>query len=113
MNDRGIRRGAWENLALAVLMAAVPGYAGDPAVGRQKAIQCQACHGLNGLARIPQAPHLAGQNAAYLEKALKDYRSGARKDEMMSVVAKALSDQDIRDLAAYYQSIEIVVKPPR
>jgi cytochrome c553 len=112
MIKRGSRRGAWEYLALAALIAALPAHAGEMA-GHQKAVQCQACHGLDGLARIPQAPHLAGQNAAYLEKALKDYRSGARKDEMMSVVAKALSDQDIRDLAAYYQSIEIVVKPPR
>ncbi|WP_333843042.1 c-type cytochrome [Pelomicrobium sp.] len=113
MTDRGMGRGAWKVLALAVLMAAIPAHAGDAAAGRQKAIQCQACHGLDGLARIPQAPQLAGQNAVYLEKALKEYRSGARKDEMMSVVAKGLSDQDIRDLAAYYQSIEIVVKPPR
>ena len=46
--------------------------------------------------------NLAGQSDIYLVKALKDYRSGARKDDMMSLVAPALKDQDIDDLAAYY-----------
>jgi cytochrome c553 len=86
--------------------------AGDAAAGRQKALQCQTCHGLDGLSRLPEAPHLAGQPEAYLVKALNDYREGARKNEMMSVVAPALSDQDVADLAAYYAAIEIEAKPP-
>jgi cytochrome c553 len=86
--------------------------AGDVTAGRQKALACQACHGLDGRAKIPEAPNLAGQTDIYLVKALKDYRSGARKDDMMSLVAPALKDQDIDDLTAYYSAIEVSVGLP-
>jgi cytochrome c553 len=86
--------------------------AGDVTAGRHKALMCQACHGLDGKAKLPEAPNLAGQSEIYLAKTLKDYRSGARKDDMMSLVAPALKDQDIDDLAAYYSAIEISVGPP-
>jgi cytochrome c553 len=86
--------------------------AGDVAAGRQKALACQTCHGLDGEAKIPEAPNLAGQSAAYLVKALKDYRSGARKNDMMSIVAPTLKDNDIDDLAAYYSAIQVTVTPP-
>lgn len=86
--------------------------AGDVAAGRQKALMCQTCHGLDGKAKIPQAPSLAGQNELYLAKALKDYRSGARKNDMMSLVVPMLKDKDIDDLAAYYSAIEVTVGPP-
>jgi cytochrome c553 len=86
--------------------------AGNVAAGRHKALMCQTCHGLDGRAKIPEAPNLAGQNAIYLVKSLKDYRSGARKNEMMSLVAPALKDQDIDDLAAYYSAIEVTIGPP-
>ena len=57
---------------------------------------------------------LAGQEEVYLVKALKDFKTGERKNEMMSVLAPALSDQDIDDLAAYYASIPVTVgKPPQ
>ena len=98
--------------AVAVLLAASgPTFAGDPKAGRQKALQCQTCHGLDGTSKIPEAPNLAGQVEQYLVKAMTDYRSGARKNDMMSLVAPALSDQDIADLAAYYAGIEIEVRP--
>jgi cytochrome c553 len=86
--------------------------AGDAKAGRQKAVKCQACHGLDGQAKLPDSPNLAGQNPIYLAKALQDYRSGARHNEMMSVVAHLLADQDIADLAAYYAAIPITVGPP-
>jgi cytochrome c553 len=86
--------------------------AGDIAAGRQKALMCQTCHGLDGKSKIPEAPSLAGQSAAYLTKALNDYRSGARKNDMMSLVAPTLKDKDVEDLAAYYSAIEITVSPP-
>ena len=73
---------------------------------------CQTCHGLDGKAKIPEAPNLAGQSELYLVKALKDYRSGARKNDMMSLVAPTLEDKDIDDLAAYYAAIEVTVAPP-
>jgi cytochrome c553 len=86
--------------------------AGDRKAGRQKALQCQACHGLDGLAKIPGAPHIAGQVEEYLVKSLTDYKTGSRKHEMMTVVMQNMGQQDIADLAAYYAAIEIEVKPP-
>jgi cytochrome c553 len=99
---------------LAVSTLAVPDgrAAGDVAAGRQKALMCQTCHGLDGKAKIPEAPSLAGQSAVYLTKALNDYRSGARKNDMMSLVAPTLKDKDVEDLAAYYSAIEVTVLPP-
>ncbi|WP_460449391.1 c-type cytochrome [Alsobacter sp. SYSU BS001988] len=97
----------------AALAVASQAQAADVKAGRQKALQCQTCHGLDGMSKIPEAPHLAGQIEDYLVKALKDYKSGARKNEMMSVVAPNLSDADMADLAAYYSAIQIeVVKRP-
>lgn len=82
----------------------------DIAAGRRKATACQACHGMDGLSKLPDAPNLAAQPAPYLERELRAYRSGSRRNEMMSVAAKTLSDEDIRDLAAYYAAIQIDVK---
>ncbi len=101
---------------IAVLMAGLSSAAlaadGDPAAGRRKALQCQTCHGLDGLSKLPEAPHIAGQPEPYLVKSLNDFRQGVRKNEMMDVVAKELTDQDVADLAAYYSAIEVTVKPP-
>ncbi|MBN3766920.1 cytochrome c [Burkholderia sp. Ac-20365] len=97
-------------MPLAVVFAvagfACPANAADVAKGRAKAIQCQACHGMDGIAKIPEAPNLAGQNEDYLVKALKDFKSGVRQNDMMSVVAKPLSDEDIANLAAFYHSLK-------
>jgi cytochrome c553 len=87
--------------------------AGDAAAGRNKAKRCQTCHGLDGKATIPEAPNLAAQSEIYLLKALKDYQSGARKNEMMSVIAPNLSETDIADLAAYYASLPPVAASPQ
>jgi cytochrome c553 len=100
-------------LALALVAAmSLPAVAGDAKAGRQKALQCQACHGLDGLGKIPGAPHLAGQVEDYLVKSLIDYKTGARKHEMMTVVMQNVEQRDIEDLAAYYAAIEIEVKSP-
>jgi len=86
--------------------------AGDAKAGRQKALQCQTCHGLDGQAKLPEAPNLAGQTEIYLAKSLKDYRSGARRNDMMSVIVRSLSDQDVDNLAAYYAAIPVTVGTP-
>jgi cytochrome c553 len=78
----------------------------DAAPGRQKALQCQACHGLDGFAKIPGAPHLAGQVQEYLVSAMRDYRTGSRKNEMMAVAMRQLTDEDIEELAAYYAGLD-------
>jgi cytochrome c553 len=87
--------------------------AGDVKAGRANALMCQACHGLDGLSKTPDAPNIAGQTEPYLVTQLQAFKSGARKNDAMSVVAPSLSDKDIEDLAAYFSAIEInVVKMP-
>jgi len=87
--------------------------AGDVKAGRTKALMCQACHGIDGLSKVPDAPNIAGQTEPYMFAQLKAFKSGARKSESMSLVATSLSDADIEDLAAYFSAIEInVVKMP-
>jgi cytochrome c553 len=98
--------------AALALTASSGAMAGDAKAGRQKALQCQTCHGLDGLAKLPEAPNLAGQSEAYLVKAMKDFRGGARKNDMMSLVIANLKDADIADLAAYYAAIPVTVGPP-
>ena len=99
-------------LAVAALCIGQPASAQDANAGRKKTELCQTCHGVDGLGRLPDAPHLSGQPAVYLERQLRAFRSGERKSEMMSIVSKMLSDDDIRDLSAHYASIKIEVKVP-
>jgi cytochrome c553 len=83
--------------------------AGDVKAGRTKALMCQACHGLDGLSKTPDAPNIAGQTEPYIVVQLQAFKAGARKNDAMSVVAPSLSDKDIADLAAYFSAIEIKV----
>jgi cytochrome c553 len=90
---------------LAVALAA-PAAAGDAAAGKALAGSCRVCHGLDGVGTNPMIPNIGGQSEQYLVKTLEDYREGRRADEQMSIMAEALSDEDIADLAAWYASIE-------
>jgi cytochrome c553 len=77
--------------------------AADLAAGAAKAKEvCVACHGVDGNSAAPDFPKLAGQHRDYLEKALRDYKSGARKNAIMAGFAAALTRQDIENLAAHY-----------
>ena len=71
------------------------------------ASMCQGCHGIQGyrtaFPEVYSVPKLGGQQSEYLVKALQDYRSGARKHATMRSIAASLSDQQIADLAAYYE----------
>jgi len=87
-------------------------HAGDAENGRVLARQCSVCHGKLGLANDPEVPNLAGQSAFYVEKALNDYKSGAREDRRMTLLAEGLDDAAIADLAAWYASIEVTAKAP-
>ena len=80
----------------------------DAAAGAEKAKQvCAACHGADGagVQQFPDYPKLAGQHEDYLYKALRDYKSGARKNAIMGAQAKGLTRADIENLAAYYASL--------
>lgn len=87
--------------------------AGDAKAGRAKAQMCQACHGVDGMSKVPDAPNIAGQVEGYLVAQLQAFKSGARKSEAMSLVAAGLSSQDIDNLAAWYSSIEVSAKQPQ
>ena len=78
--------------------------AGDVAAGKEKAAQCQQCHGLDGNGPTPQFPKIGGQHAGYIVQALEDYRTGVRQEPVMAAFAAALSKQDREDLAAWYAS---------
>ncbi len=80
--------------------------AGNAAAGKIKAIQCIACHGLDGNSAIPQYPRLAGQHAEYLSQSMKAYQAATRIDPIMSPMAETLigTDSDIENLAAYFSS---------
>jgi cytochrome c553 len=85
---------------------------GDAAAGKKVMLKCQVCHGKDGLAKLPDAPNIAGQKEAYLVKALMAFKAGERKNEQMTIVIKGLSDEDIANVAAYYSSIKITVQVP-
>ena len=82
--------------------------AGDARAGKAKAAVCAACHGPQGIAIAPNFPNLAGQSATYLYVQLAMFKHGQRSDPVMSGQAAALSDADMRNLAAYFASL-----PPR
>jgi cytochrome c553 len=89
--------------ALALPLAA---RAGDVAAGRIKSEseRCQECHGAdgNGNGEDRKFARLAGQYPAYIVKELQDFRSGARKHDVMMIMARSLEEADLADIAAYY-----------
>ncbi|WP_299971567.1 c-type cytochrome [uncultured Roseobacter sp.] len=91
---------------------AAPVMAGDPEAGRKVANMCRTCHGIDGFATIPIAPHIGGEAVEYLESQLMAFKTGGREHEMMSVVAAGLSAQQISDVAAWYASHRAVATFP-
>jgi len=80
--------------------------AGDPAAGKSKNAMCIGCHGIGGyktvFPEVYSVPKIGGQHAAYIVKALQEYKSGNRPHPTMRAIAASLSDKDMADLAAYY-----------
>lgn len=70
--------------------------------GREKAAVCAACHGETGISASPVWPNLAGQHRDYLEHAINGYREQLRQDPVMQGQVMSLSDEDVKELAAYY-----------
>ena len=96
----------WAALAAAVSFASAA-QAQDAAAGEKKAAMCLGCHNIPGYqASFPQVhkvPKIGGQGAKYISAALTAYRKGERKHPTMGAIAASLSDQDIADLAAFYE----------
>lgn len=92
---------------LAVIVALSPALAfgADVAAGQAKVKQvCAACHGQDGNSPTADYPKLGGQYPDYIAKALRDYKSGARKNPIMAGFAATLTDKDIENVAAYFAS---------
>ncbi len=96
--------------AMVAAFAVTSAGAADIAAGAAKAKEvCAACHGQDGNSANAEYPRLAGQHRDYLAKALRDYKSGARKNPIMGGMATALTKDDIDNVAAYYSSLPPVV----
>ncbi|MBC8026303.1 MAG: cytochrome P460 family protein [Steroidobacteraceae bacterium] len=88
------------------LAAATPQVlAADLALGQQKSVGCQACHGASGISVSAEIPNLAGQKSAYLKTQLTAFRKGDRKNDLMSAVAALLNDADVDNVSAYWSSL--------
>ncbi len=88
--------------ALAATPAAAP--APDLAKGQASAAVCSACHTIDGSRGSPANPILAGQHPEYLVKQLQEFKAGKRKNAVMAGFAATLSDDDMRNVAAFYAS---------
>ena len=90
-------------LAIVVALTPVLAFGADLVAGQEKVKQvCAACHGQDGNSQSSDYPKLGGQYPDYLAKALRDYKSGARKNPIMGAMAQPLTPQDIENMAAYY-----------
>lgn len=89
-------------LLVAMLQTAI---AQDIDAGKAKAAVCAACHGSNGIGTSPLYPNLAGQKAPYLVKQLKAFKNGERKDTSMTLFVVPLTEADMENISAYYESL--------
>jgi len=92
-------------LAVIVALSQALAFGADVAAGQAKVKQvCAACHGQDGNSPTADYPKLGGQYSDYIAKALRDYKSGARKNPIMAGFAATLTDNDIENVAAYFAS---------
>lgn len=89
-------------LAAGLLVSQLGLAEGSVEAGQQKAVTCAACHGQDGNSLNPEWPSLAGQNQKYLVSTLQAFKSGKRDNVLMTGQVMGLSDEDIRDIAAFY-----------
>ncbi len=88
-------------------LLSVTAQAGDIEAGKAKSAVCAACHGADGNSANGAWPSLAGQHASYTYKQLTDYKAGRRVNATMAGMAALLNDDDMKNLAAYYESQEL------
>jgi cytochrome c553 len=98
-------------IVAAVMIGAASAQAADVAAGRDKAVICAGCHGDNGISQTENIPSLAGQLDQYIQWQLVYFRAGSRKNEQMQPIVEQLSNDDIRNLGAYFASLT-PPKPP-
>lgn len=99
-------------LAVAVVLLPLAANAAKPVAKPDKVVVCAACHGETGKAVLPIYPNLAGQYPDYLQQALQAYKTGTRKNPIMSAQAAGLTDADIKQLAAWFAQQKPVLYTP-
>jgi len=92
-------------LAIAMMMCGPSAHAADIAAGKAKAELCAGCHGENGISTTENIPSLAGQQDQFIQWQLVFFRAGTRKNEAMQPIIAQLSNEDIRNLGAYFASL--------
>ena len=94
-------------LAMAAVVSLSSGLvrAADIDAGKAKAASCAGCHGGAGISPAPMYPNLAGQKEMYLYQQLAAFQSGERNNAMMASMVAGLSDDDMKNIAAYYASL--------
>lgn len=106
-----MRNRLFGSLAVAMI-AASSANAADIGAGKAKAEICAGCHGEDGISRTDNIPSLAGQPDQFIQWQLVYFRSGARKNEQMQQIVEQLSNEDIRNLGAYFSSLTPPKAPP-
>ncbi len=91
-------------ISMMLMLAGTAHAGGDAAIGKEKSVVCQSCHGVDGNSVAPNYPKLAGQYEDYLYLTLQHYKSGVRNNAIMSGMVAALSEEDMKNLAAYFAS---------
>ena len=91
-------------LSLAVLFGSLA-HAADIAAGKEKAELCAGCHGDNGISQTENIPSLAAQPDLFTQWQLVFFRAGTRKNEQMQSIVEGLTNDDIRNLGAYFASL--------
>src|ERR1700752_269090 len=86
-----------------------PAQAADIAAGKERAELCVGCHGENGISQMENMPSLAGQPDQFIQWQLVYFRAGARKNEQMQPIVEQITNEDIRNLGAYFASLS----PPK
>ena len=85
-----------------LLAASLPAQGSETGEIQMKTKACVQCHGPDGNSPSPEFPRIAGQHQDYLAKALRDYKSGVRKNAIMAPMVANLTARDIEEIAQYY-----------
>lgn len=92
-------------ILVAMIISGAPAHAADIAAGKEKAEMCVGCHGENGISQMENTPSLAAQPDQFIQWQLVFFRAGTRKNEQMQPIVEQLTNEDIRNLGAYYASL--------
>jgi cytochrome c553 len=99
-------------LSIAMICGSVA-HAADPADAvKEKVAACAGCHGENGISQTENIPSLAGQPDQFIQWQMVYFRAGARKNELMQPIAEQISNEDVRNLGAYFAALTAPKSPP-